>query len=51
MILRICAIVLITVGILASILSVVAYFTAGIAPAIYFALLAIFSITVGRWWK
>lgn len=50
MIIKILGITMIIVGVLALILSIVSYFTAGLAPAIYFALLANIGIFVGRWW-
>lgn len=50
MIIRILGIIMIIVGVLALLLSIVSYFTAGIAPAIYFALLANFGVLVGRRW-
>ena len=42
--------IMLIVGVLVLLLSIVSYFTAGIAPAIYFALLANIGIFVGRWW-
>lgn len=49
MLLKICRVIMITVGVLSLILSIVSAFMAGVNAVIFFAILGIFIIAVGRW--
>lgn len=50
MVLKACAVIMLIVGVLALLLSLVAFFTAGAGGGLYFAILGIFCVNVGRWW-
>ena len=50
MVLKICAVISLIVGALSILISPVAFFTAGAVAGLYFAILGIFCVNVGRWW-
>ena len=51
MVLKICAAIMIITGVISLLISPVAFFTAGTVAGLYFAILGICCVTVGRWWK
>lgn len=49
MVLKFFATLALIAGFVSIIVSIVAYFTTGVAAAIYFALVALFNLYLGRW--